>query len=93
MACVEGCAEGGRVTQLDLFPTATSLSRVDPTANSFRFYSMAVSPDLFGGHALVRRWGRLGSSVRQRIDLFPDEPSAIMALRAWEARKRRRGYS
>ena len=38
--------------------------------------------------ALVRRWGRIGSAGRQRIDLHPSRPIAQMQLKGWLDRKR-----
>ncbi|WP_026031296.1 WGR domain-containing protein, partial [Sinorhizobium meliloti] len=44
--------------------------RIDTTKNMARFYAMSIEPDLFGGSALVRRWGRIGTRGQERIDLF-----------------------
>lgn len=33
------------------------VQRIDTTKNMARFYAMSIEPDLFGGSALVRRWG------------------------------------
>ena len=48
--------------------------------------------DLFEDLALVRRWGRIGSVGRERIDLHPSRPVAQIELKKWLDRKRRRGY-
>ena len=53
-----------------------------------RFYCMHVERDLFGRVVLVRRWGRLGTFGKVRLD----EGRALQALMAIEARKKRRGY-
>lgn len=52
----------------------------------------ALLPDLFGGIALVREWGRLGSPGRLRLDLHPDEDAARRALERLVRLKCRRGY-
>jgi len=42
--------------QLDLFPTALQLCRIDPEQNMQRFYRLSLQPDLFGGCSLIREW-------------------------------------
>jgi predicted DNA-binding WGR domain protein len=48
------------------------VQRIDTTKNMARFYAMSIEPDLFGGSALVRRWGRIGTRGQERIDLFTE---------------------
>ncbi|AWC25785.1 WGR domain-containing protein (plasmid) [Aminobacter sp. P9b] len=57
-----------------------------------RFYRLSVEPSLFGDAALVREWGRIGTSGRRRLDLFADAAQADDALRRLAASKLRRGY-
>ena len=78
--------------QLALPFPAASLRRIDPTQNAARFYSMDVERDLFGRVVLVRRWGRLGTFGKVRLDEHPDEGRALQALMTIEARKKRHGY-
>ena len=80
------------MTQLDLFPTSAHLTRIDPEENAWRYYSLAVMPDLFGGAALVRSWGRIGVSATTRIELHLSEGAAVDALGRWKKRKIGRGY-
>jgi predicted DNA-binding WGR domain protein len=80
------------LAQLALPFPAGSLRRIDPAQNAARFYSMDVERDLFGRVVLVRRWGRLGTFGKVRLDEHPDEARALAALMAIEARKKRRGY-
>jgi predicted DNA-binding WGR domain protein len=68
------------------------LQRIDPKKNMARFYSMAVEKDLFGRVVLVRRWGRLGTAGRTRLDEHKGEVEALAALASLQASKRRRGY-
>ena len=63
------------------------LERRDPTRNMARYYVLSLEPSFFGDTALVRQWGRLGHSGRQRIDLFRQRAHAIETLEAWFARK------
>ncbi len=52
------------------------VQRIDTTKNIARFYAMSIEPDLFGGSALVRHWGRIGTRGQERIDLFTDDLQA-----------------
>ena len=44
------------------------LERVDRAKNMARFYVLSIEPTLFEDFALVRRWGRIGSAGRERLD-------------------------
>src|SRR5271165_1693787 len=57
------------------------LERVDRTKNMARFYVLSIELTLFEDLALVRRWGRIGSAGRKRIDLHPSRRS-----RRWSSR-------
>ncbi|GBQ51805.1 hypothetical protein AA18890_3461 [Komagataeibacter europaeus LMG 18890] len=78
--------------QLSLFPETAALVRVDPAANCWRFYHLSLQPDLFGGTALVRQWGRIGTAGRQVCELHDDAGQAFDALARQLRAKRRRGY-
>jgi len=78
--------------QLPLFPDQASLIRIRPERNEWRFYRMAVWPDLFGRALLARQWGRIGTQGRVRLDPHPDAGAAINALAQLARAKRRRGY-
>ncbi|WP_353646265.1 WGR domain-containing protein [Mesorhizobium sp. WSM2239] len=69
------------------------LQRRDCACNLARFYVLAIEPSLFGDAVLVRAWGRIGSTGRQRLDLHASAGEAGEALEAWLARKIRRGYT
>jgi predicted DNA-binding WGR domain protein len=68
------------------------LERVDRAKNMARFYVLSIEPTLFEDLALVRRWGRIGSAGRERIDLHSSRRVAQIELAKWLDRKRRRGY-
>jgi predicted DNA-binding WGR domain protein len=68
------------------------LHRIDAARNMARFYAMSIEPTLFGGEALVRNWGRIGTQGRYRIDLFEDEVAAARALARLARVKCGRGY-
>ena len=78
--------------QLPIFAEEASLIRVCPERNEFRYYRMAVWPDLFGRALLARHWGRLGTQGHIRLDPHPDPGAAINALAVLARQKRRRGY-
>jgi predicted DNA-binding WGR domain protein len=78
--------------QIPLFPLEARLTRIDPARNTWRFYEMAVQRDLFGGAVLIRRWGRIGTAGRLRLDLHANEGIAANALGGLLRLKIRRGY-
>lgn len=78
--------------QLEVFPSAMSLQRIEAERNMRRFYLMTVQRDLFGGAVLVKEWGRIGSSGRVKKELFSDEAKAVDALAKIVKAKSRRGY-
>lgn len=74
-------------------PHQTYLTKIDPNANQYRYYSLRVDPDLFGQWSLFRQWGRLdyeGGSLR--IDSFENEEEAMIHLVKITKQKMRRGY-
>lgn len=66
--------------------------RYDPDANMARFYVLAIEASLLGDTALIREWGRVGTTGRRNIELHETEHSAMEALEMWLQRKQRRGY-
>jgi predicted DNA-binding WGR domain protein len=71
---------------------SVAMRRIDPTKNMARFYSLEVERDLFGKAVLVRRWGRIGTAGRTRLDEHAGEGEAMTALMKMEKAKQRRGY-
>ncbi len=78
--------------QMEVFPTAVDLKRVDPSLNMRRFYRMTIQPDLFGGACLVREWGRIGFRGHTLVEQHEDEGLAVNALMKLAVIKQRRGY-
>ncbi|WP_176086554.1 WGR domain-containing protein [Martelella sp. HB161492] len=69
------------------------MERIDPPRRMRRFYRVTVEPTLFGEWALVREWGRIGSSGGQRLErCFSDTTAVAAALATITAAKQRRGY-
>ena len=46
------------------------LERIDPASNMARYYVVSIEPSLFAKDTLVRRWGRIGSKARERLEFF-----------------------
>jgi len=61
--------------------------------NRFRFYALDVGQDLFGTRCLWRRWGRIGTDGRARIDSFGSKAEPVGPATALSQRKQRRGYA
>jgi predicted DNA-binding WGR domain protein len=68
------------------------LHRRNPAKRMFRFYRLRFQPILWGGTALVREWGSIGSPGRVKNDHHPDDQAATVAAARLERSKRRRGY-
>jgi predicted DNA-binding WGR domain protein len=67
--------------------------RIDPTRNVARYYVLSIEATLFARNTLVRRWGQIGSTGRQRLEFFDGRDSGGLALETWLVRKRKRGYA
>ena len=78
--------------QLSLLPDSVLLHRIDPTVNMRRYYRLNLAPDLFGGCALVREWGRIGQSCSRRVELHESEGLAQDRLLELLRSKTGRGY-
>jgi len=71
----------------------TILYRIDPLRNMCRYYSISIMPNLFGGHSLMRTWGRRGSGGQTIIELFDNPATAQVACDRILRSKLKRGYS
>ena len=70
----------------------TMLFRIDPTRNMRRFYAVTIQPNLFGGHSVMRNWGRIGTAGQLSVDLYDTEVVAIAERDRVLRTKERRGY-
>lgn len=69
------------------------LTKIDPSRNMKRFYSVAIQPTILGACCLVRMHGRIGGSTRVLPPVpYTSLPAAQVALERLAARKKRRGY-
>ena len=66
---------------------------LDPAKNRARFYTITWQPALWGGGALVRRWGRLGGQGRSLTHFYPDRASAQESVERLIRRRLQRGYA
>lgn len=58
-------------------PSTIALERRDPALNMARYYTLRVSPTLFGQWAVIREWGRLGGGGSARETWFTDLDAAL----------------
>ncbi len=65
----------------------------DPDQNLARFYVLRVQAELFGGWALIREWGRIGSPGQVRVEPHADLTAADNHAAKIAAAKRRKGYA
>lgn len=71
----------------------TYLTKIDHSANQYRYYSVRVDPDLFGAWTLFRQWGRIDAEGGTlRMDSFYSEAEALTQLSKILKQKRNRGY-
>ena len=67
--------------------------RVKPEENVRREYAVYVGPDLFGGWALLRTWGRTGGFQRSKVRCFPSREHARALAERIARRRLSRGYA
>jgi predicted DNA-binding WGR domain protein len=68
------------------------LEKRDPARNMMRFYSIRITPTLFGEWALIRQWGRIGSKGSVLENWFDSQDDAERAGVKLRKAKERRGY-
>jgi predicted DNA-binding WGR domain protein len=74
------------------FESAARFVSVDPAKRRARFYELRLLPTLWGGVALVRAWGRLGTPGRWRAREYPDRAAAQPDVARAVRRRLGRGY-
>lgn len=68
------------------------LTRRDPARNMARFYLVSIERSLFGDHAVLRCWGRLGTKGHSRLDLYAGAEQAASRMTRLVRAKLKRGY-
>lgn len=69
-----------------------TLTRIRPEHNERRFYALAMTVDLFGNIVLIRNWGRIGTSGRQREETHSNVTAAAENMERLMRKKCGRGY-
>ncbi len=82
----------GSTDEIVQFQCRVRFESRDPAKNRARFYTLTWQPALWGGGALVRSWGRLGSSGRSLTTFYPDRASAQERIDRLIRHRLRRGY-
>ena len=72
--------------------TSAYLEKRNPAKRQARFYTLRVTPTLFGDWTLVREWGRIGSPGRLTVDWFDTLEEAERAFDRIKRRKIGKGY-
>jgi predicted DNA-binding WGR domain protein len=65
---------------------------VDPERSRFRFYTITVQRTLWGEAAIVRTFGRIGTTGRQFVSIHPSLDLAAEAFEREVTRRIGRGY-
>ena len=84
--------EPSAVEEIARFGCRVRFVSLNPTKNRARFSTITWQPALWGGGAMVRRWGRLGGRGRSLIAFYPDRASAQEVVERLIRRRLRRGY-
>jgi predicted DNA-binding WGR domain protein len=74
------------------FQHYAAFTSVDPAANRQRFYCLSWQPTLFGGGALVKTWGRLGTEGRSRTLFWGARPDAQALVERLVRQRFQHGY-
>ena len=80
------------VEEVGQFQCRVRFVSLDPAKNRARFYTITWQPALWGGGALLRRWGRLGGSGRALTTFYDDRASAQESIERLIRRRLQRGY-
>jgi predicted DNA-binding WGR domain protein len=65
---------------------------IDPAKNRYRIYTLTWHPELWGGVALVRAWGRIGGKSRFCSQNYLTREEALQEVDQLIKRRLKRGY-
>jgi predicted DNA-binding WGR domain protein len=84
-----------RMSPKATLPRCILFSNASTLPGTSRAITFSIEPTLFAKHTLIRRWGRIGSLGRERLQFSggEDASQAQVTLETWLARKRKRGYA
>lgn len=74
------------------FNVYAHLVSIDPSRNRYRYYTLTWQPSIFGGGAIVRRWGRIGTEGRWRAIFFGTREEAQKTVDGIVKQRLARGY-
>jgi len=74
------------------FNVYAHLVSIDPAKNRYRFYTLTWQAALFDGLALVRCWGRIGTSGQSRAIFFGTREGAQKTVEETLKRRLTHGY-
>ena len=75
------------------FTACARLVSIDHDASNQRFYSLTWQPSLFGGGAIIRRWGSAGTEGRRQTEFFESREDAQETVTTVLKRRLAQGYS
>jgi predicted DNA-binding WGR domain protein len=78
---------------MGMMPLSVYLQQHEAAKHQPRFYLLSVQPNLFGGWALRRAWGRVGSPGQVKIDRHASQEEAESARGKRVREQQRRGYA
>jgi predicted DNA-binding WGR domain protein len=78
---------------LAAFRARVHLTSVDPRRNRYRYYVLSWQPLLWGGGALIRTYGRVGTRGQTLEVRYPDRASAQPEIERLLRLRLRHGYT
>ena len=79
-------------TQTDCFPTEIRLWLIEPNRNVWKFYNVTVERTLFDEWAVIRSWGRIGTTGSRRRNLVDGPGEALDMIGKISEAKTKQGY-
>ncbi len=83
---------GTELTAVPPFARELRLVSIDAGRNRARFYVLQWQPTIWGGVALVRVWGRIGSPGRAQVLCYAETPQMDATVERVVRRRLRHGY-
>ena|SRR5579871_4209505 len=74
------------------FQSCIRFTSIDPERNRHRYYELRWEPSIFGSSMLVRHYGRLGKTGRDRADLYEAREQAQREITQLIRLRLRHGY-
>ena len=68
------------------------LTKINQEDNKYRFYTIAITKNLFNEWSVLREWGRIGQAGQTKIDWCENLEQARDFVEKKQREKVRRGY-